>query len=168
MIRSAALLVEWESRDFDVWLSKKKIFDAIADEKDNPTKKQKVEDTLSKNHVNQKQYFNFLFSNKISPKLAMRGESLTKEQMADGIKRDELLHREIILEYNNKDKYNKVAHNIANFQGAHPSTFVPITWVHSKQMLNTVVQECKKAFKNWKISGFHGAFGGEDNDTGWW
>ena len=55
-------------------VSKKKIFDAIADEKDNPTKKQKVEDSLSKNHVNWKRYFNVLFSNEIQPKLAMRGE----------------------------------------------------------------------------------------------
>ena len=55
---------------------KKEIFDVIANEKENPTPKntKKVEDTLSKNHVNQKRYFNVLFNGEINPKLATRGK----------------------------------------------------------------------------------------------
>ena len=65
---------------------------------------------------------------------------------------------------NNKEKYNKVVHNITNCQGAHPSKFVPIS------SLNTVICKYEKAFKNRKISGYQGGFGGggggEDKDTG--
>ena len=71
----------------------------------------------------------------------MRGKLLSKEQMTEGLKRDGLLHREIILEYNNSEKYKELAHNIPSAWGAHPSKFISISWEHSKQTLNTVIQE---------------------------
>ena len=65
------------------------------------------------------------------------------------------------MEYNNPKKYNELAHNIPSAQGAHPSKFVSISWAHSKQTLNTVIGKYEKAFKNWKISGYHAGFGEE-------
>ena len=62
------------------------------------------------------------------------------------------------MEYNNTEKHNDLVHDIAVCQGAHPSKFVPIFWSHSKQTLSTVIWEYKRAFKNWKISGYHGGF----------
>ena len=93
-------------------VSKKKVFDAIANEKDNPTPKVKKEEAkITKNHVNPNWYFNVLFSDTICPKLALRGKSLSKEQMREGFKTDELFDKEIILEYNSKkDKHNELAH----------------------------------------------------------
>ena len=58
----------------------------------------------------------------------------------EGFKTDELFHKEITLEYNNKDnKHNDLAHaDIANCNGD-PAKFVPITWKQSEEFLPTVV-----------------------------
>ena len=93
----------------------------------------------------------------------MRGKLLSKEQMTEGLKGDELLHKEIILEYNNPDKYNALAHNIPSSWGDHPSKYVSIiSGAHSKQTLNTAICKYEKTFKNWKISGYHGGFREEE------
>ena len=151
--------------------TKKACLDLIADEKENPTpepekKKKKIEEAVSKNHVNRKRYCNVLFSDEIRPKLALRGESLTKEQMTEGLKTDELFHKEILLEYNNKDKHNDLAHDIASCNGNHPSKFLPITWQQSKQTMDTFFREYEKSFKAWKLSGNHGGFGEKNTDVG--
>ena len=62
-------------------------------------------------------YFNVLFCDTICLKLALRGELLSKEQMTEGVKTDELSHKEIIMEYNNKDKHNTIKHVVANCKG---------------------------------------------------
>ena len=146
--------------------TKKANFDTIATTKDNPPatteKKSKAEPSL--NHVNRKRYFNVLFCDEIQPKLALRGQSLTKEQMTEGLKTDELLHKEIILEYNNKEKHNMIAHKVGCW-GAHPSKFAPITWQQSKETLSAVVREYEKCFNNWKLSGNHRGFG-ENGEEG--
>ena len=124
-----------------------------------------VQDTLSKNHINWKRYFNVLFSDEISPKLATRGKTLTKEQqMTAGLKPYELLHKEIIMEYNNKDKYNKLAHHVAC--RSNPAICsIQSLGVQSKEMLATVIREYERSFSNWKISGEHGGFGEANTDV---
>ena len=50
--------------------------------------------------------------------------------MTEGFKTDELFHKDIIFEYNNKDKHNNLAHDIANCKGD-PSVFAWINWKQS-------------------------------------
>ena len=86
--------------------------------------------------------------------------------MTEGLKTDELFHKEILLEYNNKDKHNKLAHNIGSCNGYHPSKFLPITWQQSKQTMDTFFCKYEKSFKAWKLLGNHGGFGENNTDVG--
>ena len=138
----------------------KKIFDIIADENNNliPKKEKKAEEVkITKHHVNWKRYFNVLFSDTICPKLALRGELLSKEQMTKGLKTDELFLKEIIIEYNNKEKHNALQHDVANYK-VNLSVFPPINWKEPEETLSTVIREYEQCFNNWKLSGNHGGF----------
>ena len=68
--------------------------------------------------------------------------------MTEGPKHnDKLLHKEIILEYNN----NELAHHIACC--SNPAMFHPITLVQSKETLATVIREYERSFVYWRLYG---------------
>ena len=85
---------------------KQRMCEAIVEQKINPKKKKddaKKKKTLPINHF---RFINVLFDEDFAPKLGNRGKSLTKDQMTDGIKTDELLFRDFIVLYNNKERFN--------------------------------------------------------------
>ena len=77
--------------------------------------------------------------------------------MTKGVKTDELFHKDIIMEYNNKDKHNALQHDVANCKGD-PAVFGQINWKQSKETLSSAMREYKRCFNSWKLSGNHGAF----------
>ena len=141
--------------------SKKKTCDGIANFKLDPPKK-----SAKPNSVNRKRYCNVIFSDGVRPDVANRGESLSARDLTDGLKTDELLHRKIVLEYNNPDKYNDDAWpNLRNCRSSSPHQFAgPIDWMQSSKTLKALVKEYEVCFNNWKLSGNHGNFG-ESRDS---
>ena len=139
--------------------TKKACCEAIVDATVNPPRKKEV---VKVNRINRKRYINALFSDSIRPKLATRGESVSKDDMTDGFKTDEILHRSIIKEYNNPEKCNGDAYpHLRNCQG-NPSKFVGhILWTQSRTTLSALLKEYEVCLNNWKLSGNHGGFGDE-------
>ena len=145
--------------------NKKSICDTIATAKHFPPKvKEEAVSTVKKRiHVNRKRYCNVIFSDGIRPLLANRGEPLTKDQLTEGLKTDEILHRSIIKEYNNPEKHNIDAFpQLQNCRGDPSKMSGRIEWTQSAKMLKDIVRDYEKCFNNWKLSGNHGAFGETD------
>ena len=86
--------------------SKKPIIDAIIDQKINPPKDLPK---MRQNATNQKRFCNVIFCDFIRPKLALRGGPLSKDYLTNELLTDKFLHREIIKEYNNKQKQKFVS-----------------------------------------------------------
>ena len=107
--------------------TKKPIVDAIIDRKINPPKELPK---MRQNATNRKRFCNVIFCDFIRPKLALRGGPLSKDDLTDGVLTDEFLHREIIKEYNNKQKHNMdVWPTLCLGRSTHPEDFEgPITW----------------------------------------
>ena len=114
--------------------------------------------------INQRRYLNVIFSDVIRPLLATKGASLTKDQLTDGIKQDQILHTKI------SDKYNKDTPEYASnafldiVQGclSDVGIFDQINWQKSKATFTSLSNEYDKVFYNWKRSGFHGDFPEEE------
>ena len=134
----------------------------------NPAKqfplKVKEEATFKKRvYVNHKQYCNVIFSDGIRPLLANRDEPLTKYQLTEGLKTGEILHQNIIKEYNNPEKNNIDAFpQLQNCPGDPSKLSGPIRWTQLARMLKHIVRDYEKCFNNWKLSDNHGAFGETD------
>ena len=137
---------------------------AIIKAKTDPPKKQPV---VKHNKMNRLRYCNVIFGDESRNDLATRGDKLSAVDLTDGLKTDELIHRNICMEYNNTDKYNDNAWPHLKSCKGDPSNFPgPIVWNQSLKTLNTLIREYEYCFNNWKLSGNHGAFGEvEDEDT---
>ena len=141
-------------------MCKRDVCEEIAKAAKNPPSVVAVKAETRKNAVNRKRYCNVIFSDTVRPLLMTRGESLSKADLTDGFKTDEILHRRICTEYNNSDNHNDDAHpHLKNCRG-NPKTFAgPILWEQSKKTLRYIVKEYEQCFYNWKLSGNHGEFG---------
>ena len=69
-----------------------------------------------------------------------------------------MLHRKIIFEYNNPDKYNEDLHPQLEVAGD-PAVFGPIILTQSQSTFKDCIQQYDIARNNWKLSGNHGFFG---------
>lgn len=140
-------------------MKKVKVCDAIAEHKLAPPPPVVKEENCPRIAVNRKRYCNVIFCDDIRPLLMIRGESLDKDELTDGRKTDEMLHRAICESYNNNLLHNDDAHPHLKGARGHPKTFAgPIKWEKSKETLNSIVKEYEEAFANWKLSGNHGDF----------
>ena len=134
---------------------KRAICEAIVQHKIKPKKK---EAPKKNSRANFKRFINALFSEDFAPKLATRGQSLTKDQMTDGIKTDELLFRDFIVLYNNKERFNDDEYPELQVKGD-PSSFDPITsWMDARTFFRKLMKDYETCLVNWKKSGNHGAF----------
>jgi len=117
--------------------------------------------------INRCRYPNVLFSNVIRPLLATKGRSLNKDQLTEGVKKDEELHDTIALEYNKEDagRYSRnVFPEIQSGRSNNTSVFGEISWQKSAETFIKLTGEYNKCFYMWKLSGFHGDFP-EDPDV---
>lgn len=129
--------------------SKKKCIDGIVERYLNPPKP-KQRKVL--NCVNRYRYCNVLFSDKIRPMLSERGAKVLAKGLTQGVKTDELLHRAIVFEYNNSEKYNNDAHPDTTTCSGDPEVFAgPIIWNQSKDVLKSLVRDYKTVFNNWTL-----------------
>ena len=102
--------------------------------------------------INRRHYLNVIFSDVIRPLLATKGASLTKDQLTDGIKQDQILHTKI------SDKYNKDTPEYARnaFRGivqghlSNAGIFDQINWQKSKATFTSLSNEYNKVIYNWK------------------
>ena len=135
---------------------KQKVCEAIVSHKLNPKKKDATKKKVVV--VNRKHFINVLFDEAFLPKLATRGKSLNKDQMTDGLKTDELLFRDFIVLYNNKEDYNDDEHPELGVKGD-PSSFNAITWEAARTFFRSLLKDYDGCLANWKKSGNHGGFG---------
>ena len=121
-----------------------------------PDKEEIKDDKCS---IKRTRYINVIFSDLIRPLIATRGQTLTKDQLTEGIKQDELLHTRIAEEYNKPTReYAANAHPDIELTNNDPAVYEPITWQKSKSTLTSLCSDYDKVFHNWKKSGFHGDF----------
>ena len=135
---------------------KQKVCEAIVSHKLNPKKKEATKKKIVV--INRKRFINVLFDEVFLPKLATRGKSLSKDQMTDGLKTDELLFRDFIVLYNNKEDYNDDEYPELGVKGD-PSSFDAITWEAARTFFRSLLKDYDGCLANWKKSGNHGAFG---------
>ena len=137
---------------------------AIVKAKENPQNKLPKKKALSK--INRLRYFNVIFSNECREPLSMRGENLTKDELTEGIKTDEELHKLIIKEYNNPDKHNEFAWPQLRCGVDGDPVFDPkkgpIVWTQSVEALKKVLKDYEYCVQNWQLSGNHKGFGDYD------
>ena len=120
-------------------------------------------------YINSVRFINVIFSDKIKPKIALRGQPLSKNDLDKHIKIDEPLFREIAQEYN--DKFNKeygqsAFPDIYLDKQALPIHFTPINpnnWRKLQTKFNAISKKYETCVNKWKVSGNHGDF--EDTDT---
>ena len=96
--------------------------------------------------------------------LATKGMSLTKGELTEGLKQDQILHTKIAEEYN-KDIPEYVGNafpDIAQGRMINASYYDKINWQKSKATFTSLSNEYDKVFYNWKRSGFHGEFPEEE------
>ena len=108
--------------------------------------------------VNKMRYINVLFSPLIRPILETKGRALNKDELTEGIKQDEPLHRQIITEYNTDDDHNEDFWSIPGYRANPELDGKPITWEQSKKIMAELTKEYEFAFGNWKQSGNHDDF----------
>ena len=102
----------------------------------------KEEKTTKQSLVNQKQYCGVIFSDEVWLLLMTKRESLSKDELTEGLKTNENLHQAIAEAYNNTEKYNDNAYPHLNNCRGHPQTFAgSIIWEQSKSMLRDLVKE---------------------------
>ena len=143
--------------------SKPMLVNAIIDAKENPPKESQQPTTT--NEPNRKRYCNVIFSDHIAPLLARRGECLTKDEMTEGLKMDENLHREIVKDYNDDSKHNEEAWPDVAPACPHPSDFDgPLLWTQSAAELKDIIREHEGVFWMWKRSGNHSSFEEEEEE----
>ena len=114
--------------------------------------------------INQRRYLNVIFSDVIRPLLATKGASLTKDQLTNGIKQDQILHTKISEEYN-KDTPEYASNAFPDIVQGHLSDagiFDQINWQKSKATFTFLSNAYDKIFYDWKQSGFHGDFPEEE------
>ena len=117
----------------------------IPEEKINPTKKE-APPKKQHNTVNLKRLVNVMFSEEtIVPMLATKEELLTKDEMAEGLKTDQVLNEAAVFECNILDKYNKDEHPELEQScrcSPHPTDFAgSITWQQSLSTMKSII--CK-------------------------
>jgi len=117
------------------------------------------------NRINIKRFINVLFSATIRPILATRDMPLTKDQLTIGSKRDEIMHREIIKEYNNPEFYNEDEWPTLGSLTSARLEEKPIVWQTSKKYLQILGEEYEVAYHNYRRTGNHGDFGDSDGDA---
>ena len=85
---------------------------------------------------------------------------MTAADQTAGVKQDEVLHKKICSEHNNKEKHGLHAHpHLIHRCKEDPSVFVgPLTWKQSKAELDKLLRQYEVCFNNWKLSGNHGEF----------
>ncbi len=108
--------------------------------------------------INKKRYINVLYSDIIRPRLEEKGRQLTKDELTEGIKQDENLHRAICGEYNKSELYAEDLHPDVGMKGSAALDNKPIVWQQSKDFLNVLTKAYEEAHRNWKKSGNHGNF----------
>ena len=79
------------------------VFLPSSKQKTDPPKKQPAN---KHNKINRLRYCNVIFGDESRNDIATRGDKLSAADLTDDLKTDELLHRNISMEYNNTDKYN--------------------------------------------------------------
>ena len=99
--------------------------------------------------INRCRYPNVLFSNVIRPLLATKGRSLNKDQLTEGVKKDEEIHATIDLEYNKED-VGHYSHNlfpeIPSGRSNNPSVFGEISWQKSVEAFVKLTGEYDRYF----------------------
>jgi len=137
---------------------------AIVEAKEKPPKKLQKKKAASK--INRLRYFNVIFSDECRQPLSMRGENLTKDQLTEGMKTDEELHRLIVKQYNNPDKHNEFAwpqlRRGVDGDPAFDPKKGPIVWMQSVEALKKVLKDYEYCVQNWQLSGNHAGFGDYD------
>ena len=129
----------------------------------NPTMESDSEDVDSSKKIvlNRRRYLNVLFSDTIRPHVALKGKSLSKDDLTAGLKTDQELHMLISEEYNtpNVALYSGNAFPLLKLgRNCDASVFDEITWQKSLQLFKHLSNEYDKCFHNWKLSGHHGDF----------
>lgn len=94
-----------------------------------------LDTSSSRCRINRRRYLNVMFSDIVRPAIATKGASLTKDQLTEGLKQDQILHTLISGEYNKQiDEYAGDAFpDIEKGRYSDAGLFVPITWQKSKQ-----------------------------------
>ena len=111
--------------------------------------------------INRRRFINLLFSDMCRPGLALRGQSLNKDDLTAGLKTDQRLHELVSTEYNNKDvlSYGRNAFpNMKKGRNCDATIFDTITWQKSLSSFTSLCSEYDACFFNWKKSGHHGDF----------
>jgi len=106
--------------------------------------------------ISRYRYANVIMGENCRPFIATRGKPLNKDELTDGMKTDEELHRLIATEYN--DRSNKhYGTNAFPSQKIRANSFVfsSITWQKSMSTLKDYMKEYEYAFNKWKLSGTH-------------
>ena len=114
--------------------------------------------------INRRRYLNVIFSDLIRPLLATKGMSLTKGELTEGLKQDQILHTKIAEEYNKDipEYAGNAFPDIAQGRMINASYYDKINWQKSKATFTCLSNEYDKVFYNWKRSGFHGEFPEEE------
>lgn len=140
---------------------------AIVECFDDPSKRTPSVSPKKKNsQINRLRYINVIFSDECRKMLSLKGESLTKDELTEGIKTDEEMHKKFIMEYNDPDKHNEFAWpNIREVVDGDPkfgSKQGPILWRQSATALNLLLKDYEYCLQNLRMSGNHKEFGNYD------
>ena len=107
--------------------------------------------------MNRRCLINVLFSDLIRPLLATHGQTFNKDDLTDSLKTDQLLHEQVVLEYNQSNVYS-YGNNAHPDVETGPNNFLacgPITQERSLATTKDMTREYKSCHNNWKRSGQH-------------
>lgn len=148
--------------------TKKDVCDAIVTAKSDPLFVQtkdavsvakKEAPVVKRATINRRRLLNVLFGDVVRPKLATLGETLSREELDNGIKQNERFFTLVVEEYNKVGivSYDKNAFPVISCGKHHvPSQFATIDWKKARDSFKAMCNEYDKCFSNWKKSGFHG------------
>ena len=110
--------------------------------------------------MNRRRLINVLFGDVIRPLLATRGQTLSKDDLNDSLKTDQVLHEKVIVEYNRTNVYSYDNDAHPDVQSG-PNNFLAtgdITWERSLSTTKDMTKEYEFCHTNWKRSGQHEDF----------
>lgn len=104
-------------------------------------------------------FLNVLFGDIIRPHFATIGDTLTKVDLDEGRRQDQVFHELVAVEYNKigiASYDNDAFLELTSSRCIHPSSFQEIDWKKSEESFKTITNEYDECSKHWKVSGFHG------------
>jgi hypothetical protein len=109
-------------------------------------------------HWNNVRILNVMFGTKMMPQLASRGQLLDKDDLDNGVKIDEKLFLDFLVEYNDwsNEAYGKPAYDLRGLK--HPNEFDQYPsnkWEALKKQFNILGSQYEKSLQCWRKSGTH-------------